>query len=143
MLIDIHMTVRHNLYGKGEVTKITGDKVYVLFGKNQRIFPYPDAFEKGYLSTIVFPVTTGKAPQDDSIELFPEDIKHRIMVIKVNQRYEVNMDPDALYSVVRGIWKASKKRAQKVEYVFGVFQSRIVGVTGFHKVRPVIQHLCR
>ena len=39
MLIDIHMTVHHNLYGKGEVTKITDDKVYVSFGKNQRIFP--------------------------------------------------------------------------------------------------------
>ena len=49
MLADIHTVVRHNLYGKGEVTKITDDKVYVLFGNQQRIFPYPDAFEKGFL----------------------------------------------------------------------------------------------
>ena len=129
MLIDIHMTVRHNLYGKGEVTKITDDKVYVSFGKNQRIFPYPDAFEKEFLFIENAPESAKGIPDEaDPAELAPEDIKHHIMVIKVNQRYEENMDPDALYSVVRGIWKASKKRAQKVEYAFGVYQSRIVAV---------------
>ena len=129
MLIDIHMTVRHNLYGKGEVTKITDDKVYVSFGKNQRIFPYPDAFEKEFLFIENAPgIENGIPDEADPAELAPEDIKHHIMVIKVNQRYEENMDPDALYSVVRGIWKASKKRAQKVEYAFGVYQSRIVSV---------------
>lgn len=129
MLIDIHMTVRHNLYGKGEVTKITDDKVYVSFGKNQRIFPYPDAFEKEFLFIENAPgIENGIPDEADPAELAPEDIKHHIMVIKVNQRYEENMDPDALYSVVRGIWKASKKRAQKVEYAFGVYQPRIVAV---------------
>ena len=49
MTIDIHTTVYHNLYGKGEVIKVTDENVYVLFGKKQRIFPYPDAFEKGFL----------------------------------------------------------------------------------------------
>ena len=138
MTVDIHTTVQHNLYGKGEVTKITGDKIYVLFGKNQRIFPYPDAFEKGYLSAIVSAVTTGKIPQDDSVELSPEEIKHRIMVIKVNQLYEENMAPDALYDVVRGIWKASKERARKTEYVFGVYHSRIVAV-----YKPTEWYICK
>lgn len=129
MLIDIHTTVRHNLYGKGEVTKITDDKIYVSFGKNQRIFPYPDAFEKEFLFIENAPESAKGMPDEaDPAELAPEDIKHHIMVIKVNQWYEENMDPDALYSVIRGIWKASKKRAQKVEYAFGVYQSRIVAV---------------
>ena len=139
MLIDIHMTVRHNLYGKGEVTKITDDKVYVSFGKNQRIFPYPDAFEKEFLFIENAPESAKGIPDEaDPAELAPEDIKHHIMVIKVNQRYEENMDPDALYSVVRGIWKASKKRAQKVEYAFGVYQSRIVAV-----YRPTEWFVCK
>ena len=139
MLIDIHMTVRHNLYGKGEVTKITDDKVYVSFGKNQRIFPYPDAFEKEFLFIENAPESAKGIPDEaDPAELAPEDIKHHIMVIKVNQRYEENMDPDALYSVVRGIWKASKRRAQKVEYAFGVYQSRIVAV-----YRPTEWFVCK
>ena len=129
MQINIHTTVRHNLYGKGEVTKITEDKIYVSFGKNQRIFPYPDAFEKEFLFIENAPGSAKGVPDEaDPAELAPEDIKHHIMVIKVNQRYEENMDPDALYSVVRGIWKASKKRAQKVEYAFGVYQSKVVAV---------------
>ena len=127
MTVDIHTSVSHNLYGKGEVVKITDDKVYVLFGNRQRIFPYPGAFEKGYLKTNISS-TQLIPPSKDSAELTKEDIKHRIMVIKINRLYEENMDPDALYSVVRGIWKASKERAQKVEYVFGVYRSVIVAV---------------
>lgn len=50
MAVDIHTTVHHKLYGKGEVIKITGDNVYVAFGIGQRIFRYPEAFVKGYLS---------------------------------------------------------------------------------------------
>ena len=95
MLIDIHMTVRHNLCGKGEVTKITDDKVYVSFGKNQRIFPYPDAFEKEFLFIEnALGIENGIPDEADPAELAPEDIKHHIMVIKVNQLYEENMDPD-------------------------------------------------
>lgn len=37
-------------YGKGVISKITDEKIYVKFGDNLRIFQYPDAFEKGYLS---------------------------------------------------------------------------------------------
>ena len=41
--------VYHNRYGTGIVTQITGTKIYVEFGDQQRIFSYPDAFKKGYL----------------------------------------------------------------------------------------------
>lgn len=50
MTVDLHTKVHHNVYGQGEVTKITADNIYVLFGKLQRIFPYPEGFAKGYLT---------------------------------------------------------------------------------------------
>ena len=128
MGVDIHTTVRHNLYGKGEVVKVTDDSVYVLFGEKQRIFPYPDAFEEGYLLTEAEPVDIERITREDSSELLPEDIRHHIVVIKVNQMYEEDMAPDELYSIVRGVWKASKERAQKAEYAFGVYRSRIIAV---------------
>ena len=111
MTVDIHTSVSHNLYGQGEIVKIKDDKVYVLFGNKQRIFPYPSALEKGYLKTNIPSMKTEIIPSGaKSVELTTEDIKHRIMVIKINRLYEENMDSDALYSVVRGIWKASIRR---------------------------------
>lgn len=53
MSVNIHTPVCHNLYGKGEVVKVTDDNIYVQFEKKQRVFPYPEAFEKGYLSADV------------------------------------------------------------------------------------------
>ena len=42
--------VYHKAYGGGVVTKIADGKMYVKFENGQRIFQYPVAFEKGYLS---------------------------------------------------------------------------------------------
>ena len=82
MTVDIHTSVSHNLYGQGEIVKIKDDKVYVLFGNKQRIFPYPSAFEKGYLKTNVPPIKTGIIPSGaESVELTKEDIKHRIKIL--------------------------------------------------------------
>ena len=138
MTVDIHTIVYHNLYGEGEVVKLTDENVYVSFGGKQRIFPYPDAFEKGFLLTDIVITKTEETPVNEIVELTPEDIRHHIMVIKVNQLYEENMDSNALYSIVRGIWKAAIERARKAEYVFGVYQSRIVGV-----YKPTEWHICK
>ena len=43
-------TVFHNRFGTGIVTQIADGKIYVEFGGQQRIFQYPDAFEKGWLT---------------------------------------------------------------------------------------------
>ena len=92
MSVDIHTIVYHNLYGEGEVIKLTDENVYVTFGEKKRIFPYPEAFERGYLEVRTSPENHVKSSDDaesaESVELTPEDIKHRIMVIKVNQLYE-------------------------------------------------------
>ena len=42
--------VYHQNYGKGVVSKIKDEKIYVEFNGKPYIFNYPDAFEKGYLS---------------------------------------------------------------------------------------------
>ena len=42
--------VFHNRFGKGTVTQIANGKIYIEFAGGQRIFQFPDAFDKGYLS---------------------------------------------------------------------------------------------
>lgn len=41
--------VFHKEYGEGVISKFTEGKVYIRFSGKQRIFPYPEAIEKGYL----------------------------------------------------------------------------------------------
>ena len=57
-----------------------------------------------------------------------KDIKHRILVIKINRLYQRGMDEKVLYDAVRGIWRASKEKVKTVEYVFGVYNSLVVAV---------------
>ncbi|WP_090820038.1 hypothetical protein [Oribacterium sp. KHPX15] len=42
--------VFHKDHGKGFIVKYTDKNVYVDFDGKQLIFPYPEAFDKGYLS---------------------------------------------------------------------------------------------
>ena len=62
--------------------------------------------------------------------LQPEDIRHSIMVIKINKRYRRDMGAAELYDVVRGIWRASLNSIQKrkIKYVFAVYNQLIVAV---------------
>ena len=138
MDMTVPIKVHHKEYGDGEVIKTTAEKIYVKFSGKQMIFPYPEALEKGYLTASGFSVNKGAAPHEDSEFLLPEDIKHRIIVIKINQRYESGMNPDDLYNSVRGIWKASKDRAEKADYAFGVYQSQIVAV-----YKPTEWYVCK
>lgn len=63
-----------------------------------------------------------------ALPLEKNDIKHEILVIKINKLYHRDISADELYDSVRGVWRASKKNAQSVEYVFGVYNSLIVAV---------------
>ena len=118
--------VYHKEYGDGEVIKITGDKIYVSFNGKKRIFTYPDAVTKGYLSVVKS--LSGNTELDDAEVLLEEDIKQTILIVKINKYYENGMNPDALYNSVRGVWRASKERVQQAEYVFGVYKSLVVAV---------------
>ncbi len=71
-------------------------------------------------------------------ELQPSDIRHRIMVIKINKLYQRGMPEKELYDAVRGIWKASLSRARSVDYVFGVYNSLIVAV-----YKPTEWYVCK
>ena len=68
--------------------------------------------------------------QYGAIPLEAQDIKHSILVIKINKLYRKNMSQAELYDSVRGFWNASLKsiKARKVEYVFGVYNGLIVAV---------------
>ena len=61
-------------------------------------------------------------------ELKDIDIKHNILVIRINKLYRSNMSAIELYNAVRGIWKLSYKKVKEIQYVFGVYNSLIVGV---------------
>lgn len=61
MVVDIHSIVYHERYGNGEVIKVSDNKVYVAFGELQRIFPYPEALDKGYLT-----IKIGEADKKES-----------------------------------------------------------------------------
>ena len=68
--------------------------------------------------------------QYGAVPLEVEDIKHSILVIKINKLYRRGMSQAELYDSVRGYWAASLKsiEARKVEYVFGVYNGLIVAV---------------
>lgn len=68
--------------------------------------------------------------QYGAVPLEKEDIKHSILVIKINKLYHRGMSEEKLYDSVRGFWAASLKsiEARKVRYVFGVYNGLIVGV---------------
>ena len=63
-----------------------------------------------------------------AVELEEKDIRHKILVIKINRLYQRGMDEKELYDAVRGIWRVSKEKVKTIEYVFGVYDSLIVAV---------------
>ena len=65
-----------------------------------------------------------------AVPLKKDDIKHSILVIKINKLYRRDMSKAELYDAVRGFWNASLKsiETRKVEYVFGVYNGLIVAV---------------
>jgi len=65
-----------------------------------------------------------------AIPLGNDDIKHSVLVIKINKLYRKDMNGEELYDTVRGFWAASLKSIEerKVRYVFGVYNGLIVAV---------------
>ena len=142
MVKTIPKKVFHKKYGYGTVIKTKEEKVYVDFGGKKRIFDYPSAFDKGYLlpdDTIeiktnvseekdIITSPSKEITKDSPVALTRDDIKHHIMMLKINQLYNENMTAQELYDAVRGVWRASLRRAQEVEYVFGIYDGLIVAV---------------
>lgn len=72
-----------------------------------------------------------------AILLEEKDIRHKILVIKINKLYQRGMDERELYDIVRGAWRISKKNLDSIEYVFGVYNSLIVAV-----YKPTAWYVC-
>ncbi len=51
-VIDVGTAVFHKDYGEGSISKLTEEETYVVFGDKLRIFPYPKAFDKGFLKLV-------------------------------------------------------------------------------------------
>ena len=81
-----------------------------------------EAFAAEVLSVDEYERINGAAPLEE------KDIRHKILVIKINRLYQKGMDEKVLYDAVRGVWRASKEKVKTVEYVFGVYNSLIVAV---------------
>ncbi len=77
--------------------------------------------------------------QYGAIPLKAEEIRHSILVIKINKLYRRGMSEAELYDTVRGCWAASIKsiEARKVKYVFGVYNGLIIAV-----YKPDEWHYC-
>lgn len=54
---------------------------------------------------------------NDTAPLEEKDIRHKILVIKINRLYQKGMDDKVLYDAVRGVWRASNEKVKSVEYV--------------------------
>ena len=58
--------------------------------------------------------------------LKPEDIRHKILVVKVNKLYDRHMSSREVYDIVRGVWRANMSKVKQVEYVLGVYNSLVI-----------------
>ena len=71
-----------------------------------------------------------------------EDIKHNILVIKINRLFHWNMTQKELYDATRGNWKVSISRVRReIDYVFAVYNQLVVAVykpDEWHYVRDMI-----
>ncbi len=81
-----------------------------------------EAFAAEALSVDEYERINGAAPLEE------KDIRHKILVIKINRLYQRGMDEKVLYDAVCGVWRVSKEKVRTVEYVFGVYNSLIVAV---------------
>lgn len=68
-----------------------------------------------------------------------EDIKHNILVIKINRLFNWEKNDEEIYEATRGNWVVSLDRVRNdIEYVFAVYNQLIVGVykpDEWHRIR--------
>lgn len=57
-----------------------------------------------------------------------DSINHKVLIIKMNHSWSRNLSDKDVYEMLRGHWKASLIKAQKVELVFGVYLGIIKAV---------------
>ena len=60
------------------------------------------------------------------------DIVEPALLIRINQLYYPEMDPEALYDTTRGVWVLGKRRAN-ARYAFAIYQGEILEVYAIDK----------
>ena len=65
----------------------------------------------------------------------PVQVRHKAILITVNQRYRSDMTPLELYEATRGIWVVSARR-EKAEYAMAVYQGIVREVYRIHEWHP-------
>ena len=63
-----------------------------------------------------------------AVPLKENDIKHNILVIKINKLYNRKMTEKDLYEATRGFWRISMNEVKNVDYVFAVYNQLVVAV---------------
>lgn len=61
-------------------------------------------------------------------ELPREEIKHNVILIRINNLYRNDMTPLELYEATRGYWRINPEQASKADYVFSVYDGMVVEV---------------
>ena len=57
-----------------------------------------------------------------------EDIKHNVILIRINKLYRNDMTPLELYEATRGYWHVNSQQAYKVEYVFSIYDGMVIEI---------------
>lgn len=57
-----------------------------------------------------------------------KEIKHNIVIIKINQLYRKDMTSDELYEATRGIWKRRIESVEDAEFALSVYKGKVVEV---------------
>lgn len=77
-------------------------------------------------------------------ELSIEDIKHKVVFIKIAKSYRRDMSAEELYDVIRGVWNNKIENARFAEYILGVHNSLIVAVykpTKWYRCKDALEKL--
>ena len=61
-------------------------------------------------------------------ELFRNDIKHNLVIIKINKSYNLNLSARELYEYTRGFWKNKIEYVQPAQYALAVARGEVVEV---------------
>lgn len=77
-----NLEVNHKVFGKGTVVSYQGKYITVRFDKAQKVFVYPEAFEK-FLT-----LSDGTIPEEISIDI--DNAKHQKQII-IDKKKEENM----------------------------------------------------
>lgn len=63
-------------------------------------------------------------------------VRHKAILITINQLYRSDMSPQELYEATRGIWKLAVGRASRAEYAMAVYQGIVRQVYKVEKWHP-------